>query len=164
VKKKGNLRKFDLTVSSQEIQKIYEDTSRQILKNIKDQLLLDEIVGNKEAIESWKAGCEVTVSAFRVSAQGLILAECNRWKHPPAQGGNLARFHYTIKYSHESDEIIVTSVGLQDSANMITKAEKITEVKIDFTPSNENFIAGMISRVLAKVKDRIAIRNNLRIV
>lgn len=164
MKKKNSLRRFDLAMLSQDILGTYEDASRQLLKDIREQLLFDEVGGNEVTKESWGINWEVNIVAFRVGVEGFILAECNRWKHPPDQGGRLAKFYYTIKCSHESDTIIVTPIDLQDGASRITKAEKITEIKIDLSSSNESFLAGMVSHVFAKVKDRIAIRNNLRIV
>jgi hypothetical protein len=149
---------------SQDIWRTYEDASRQLLKNIREQLLFDEIEEKEVGKEGWGVGWEVNIIAFRVGIEGFILAECNRWKHPPDQGGNLAKFYYTIKCSYESDKIVVTPIDLRDGANCIAKAEKITEIKVDLSSSNESFIAGMVSYVFAKVRDRIAIRNNLRIV
>ncbi|MCI0453627.1 MAG: hypothetical protein L0Y68_01375 [Candidatus Dadabacteria bacterium] len=164
MRKKNNLGKFDLAVSSQEIWRTYEDASKQLLKYIKDQLLFNDTIDNMEARESWKAGLEVDIVAFRAGIEGLISASCNLWKHPPAHGGSLTKFYYSIKYSNESDDIIVSVIGLQEVAGIMAKAEKITEIKIDFSSSNENFIARMLSHVFAKVKGRIAVRNNLRIV
>jgi hypothetical protein len=165
LKKRNNPGKFDLAASSQEIWRTYEDASKQLLKDIKTQLLFDEVAeGNDGIKESWRAGLEMNVIALRVGVEGLIKAECNRWKYPAALGGNLAKFYYTIKYSNESDDIIITPVDLHSGANMTAKAEKITEIKIDLSSSNENFIAGMVSHVFAKVKNRVAVRNNLRIV
>lgn len=164
MKKKSSLRRFDLAMLSQDIWRTYEDASRQLLKDIREQLLFDEKEEKEVGKEGWGAGWEVNLVAFRIGVEGFVLAECNRWKHPPDQGGNLVKFYYTIESSHESDDIIVTPIDLQDGASRVTKAEKITEIKIDLSSSNESFIAGMISHVFAKVRDRISVRNNLRIV
>jgi len=124
VKKKSSLRRFDLAMLSQDIWRAYEDASRQLLKDIRGQLLFDVIEDKEVGKEGWGAGWEVNLVAFRIGVEGFVLAECNRWKHPPDQGGNLVKFYYTIESSHESDGIIVTPIDLQDGASRVTKPRK----------------------------------------
>jgi Holliday junction resolvase len=136
----------------------YEEVTKQLLTDIRDFLGLTRIEG-KQKVKGQKSGTEwqIDVVAYDATDEKLILVECKqrlKSKLPQESLGGLA---YRIEDTGAGGGIIVTTIGLQEGAQKVAKAEKITEIKLDPDSTGDNYIAQITNQIFAKRTENIGL-------
>ncbi len=150
-------------MSSKRGWEIYEDATTDLLNNIRDQLGLRKI-GTKQKVKG-KSGTEweVDVVVYNADDGRLVLVECKRRSKSTLPQKTLAELAYKIDDTDAARGIIVTTIGLQEGAKKIAKAEKITEIKLDLNATTENYIAQIANQIFIKNTDKLAVKEHLEI-
>jgi len=144
--------------------KNYEDVTKQLLSDVRDYLGLGQIE-EKQKIRGKISGTEweVDVVAYDATDGKLILVECRQRSNSKLSQESLAGFAYRVKDTGADRGIIVTTIGLQDGAKKVAGAEKITEIKLDYNSTSENYIAQITNQIFVKLTDRIKFSESLEI-
>ncbi len=148
-------------MSSYHSLKTYEDAARRILNDIEGHPDLKDQGEGRTGAE-WCFDSEVNIAAYRVGQEGFVLAECGKW--PSLMGfRNPTRFLYHVRCSKDADRFAIIPIDLNGWPRIAAKAKKITEVKIDLSSPNKEFIERIIRLLFAKVRDEIALRGRLKL-
>jgi hypothetical protein len=142
--------------------KTCEDVARRFLNDLKGRPGLknqgEGMIGAELRFDS-----EVNIAAYRIGQEGFVLAECGKW--PSLMDfRNPARFLYHVRCSEDTDRFAIIPIDLNGWPRIAAKAKKITEVKIDLSSPNKEFIERIIRLLFAKVRDEIVLRGRLRLV
>jgi hypothetical protein len=149
-------------MSSYHSLKTYEDAARRFLKDLKGHPSLKN-QGEEGIAAEWCFDSEVNIAAYRIGQEGFVLAECGKW--PNLMGfRSPARFLYHVRCSKDTDRFAIIPIDLNGWPRIAANARKITEVKIDLSSANREFIERIIRLLFAKVGDEIALRGKLRVV
>jgi predicted helicase len=144
--------------------KNYEDVTKQLLSDVRDYLGLGRIEG-KQKVKGNISGTkwEVDVVAHDVTDEKLILVECRQRLNSKLSQESLAGFAYRVKNTGACRGIIVTTIGLQDGSKKVAEAEKITEIKLDYTSISENYIAKITNKIFVKRTEKINIGDSVEL-
>ena len=117
--------------------KRYEQAAEIILNDLARHLGLDRVEGN-QAIPGLRSttGWKIESKGCMDGDKGFVIIECRR-KARKLEQEALGGLAYRIIDAGAAGGIVVTPVGLQEGAEKIAKAEKITFVKLsaDSTPA-----------------------------
>jgi predicted helicase len=134
----------------------YEEVARQLISDVRDYLKLGRIE-EKQKVKGYITNTEweVDVVAYNVDDGKLVLVECKHKSKSTLSQESLAGFAYRIKDTNADHGIIVTTIGLQEGAEKIAKAEKITLIRLDYNSTSENYIAQIANQIFIKMTDRV---------
>lgn len=151
-------------MSSQKRWEKYEEVTKQLLNDVRDYLGLDRIEG-KQKVKGNISGIEweVDVVAYNIDDDKFVLVECRQRSKSTLSQESLAGFAYKIKDTNADYGIIVTTIGLQEGAKKVAKAEKITEIKLDYNSTSENYIAQITNQIFVKITDKIVLSDSIEI-
>ena len=106
---------------------------------------------------------EVDVIVYDATDEKLILVECKQRQYSTLPQESLAGFAYRVKDTGAYRGIVVTTIGLQDGAKKVAVAEKITEIKLNYTSTSENYIAQITNKIFIKRTEKINIRDSVEL-
>jgi len=123
----------------------YEDVTRQLLEDTKKHLKLSEVEGKQQIHGKKRSGTDWEIEAvakrYENKKEEIILVECKCWSKSRLSQELLGGFAYRILDAGAQGGIIVTTIGLQEGAKKVAKAEKITEITLDTNSTNDDYIA-----------------------
>lgn len=142
----------------------YEDVTKQLLSDVREHLGLGRIEG-KQKVRGNISGTkwEIDVVAYDATGEKLILVECRQRQYSTLSQESLAGFAYRVKDTGAYQGIVVTTIGLQDGAKKVAEAEKITEIKLDYTSTSENYIAQITNKIFIKRAEEINISDSVEL-
>jgi predicted helicase len=135
----------------------YEDLTRQILNDerVRPDLGLARVEPYKHNFPGKRTGTSWEVDAFGYDLDGgLILIECKYYGTRKLNQNQLGGFAYTIQDTGAKRGIVVTTLGLQDGAIKVAKAENITLIRLDYSSNDENFTVHIVNRGVIQRTDQ----------
>jgi len=133
----------------------YEEVTKQLLSDVRDYLGLSRVEEKQKVRGLSETEWEVDVLAYNVDGGKLVLVECKHRSKAVIPQDSLAGFAYKIKDTNADHGIIVTTIGLQEGADKIAKAEKITVIKLDYNSTSDNYIAQIANQIFVKRTDNV---------
>jgi len=142
--------------------KTYEEITKHIINDIRKHLGLNRVEEKqrRKGLNS-NTDWEIDAVAYDDKSEGLVLIECRFRSKSKINQEAIAGLAYRIKDTGAERGIIVTTIGLQEGAKKVAKAEKIAELKIDPNSTDENYIASLANIIFAKFTEYIKIRDHV---
>ena len=144
--------------------KSYEDVTRQLLKDVREHLGLEKIEG-KQKVKGQITGTEweIEAVAYEVGTGKMVLVECKKRSTAKIPQETIGGFAYRIQDTGAEGGILVTTLGLQEEAQKVARAAKITEVRLDPNATSESYIAQIANNFFLKFTDRVTVTDYVQI-
>lgn len=132
----------------------YEDVARQVIDDIKSHLGLSLVNEDKIEFKKKDGGkCEIDISAYDMSDGKLVLVE-SRKKNKSLNQEEVHGFAYRIQQTGAKRGIIVTTIGLQQGAQIAADGAKITLIRLNEGSTKEEYVAKITQQIFLKITDK----------
>jgi hypothetical protein len=142
----------------------YEEVAAYLLNQIADKFGIVKVEG-KQLIKGQKSGTEWEIDAKGVGSQGdiFLIIECRRYTSSKQNQEKLGALAYRIHDTGAAGGIIVSSLGLQEGAEKIAKAENIHNVILNPDSTTTNYILKFLKEVYIGFEDKAVGRESFSV-
>jgi hypothetical protein len=131
--------------------KRYQDTAARILNEVADHFGLKRVEG-QQSVPGLQSGTEWEIDAKGCleENEAFVIVEARRYTSSKLKQEQLGALAYRITDTGAVGGIVVTPLGLQEGAQRIAKAEKITSVLLNADATPEQFAIEFLGNLIVR--------------
>lgn len=134
----------------------YEEVATYLLDRFANEFGLCKVEG-KQIIPGVRSGTrwEIDAKGLKMDGEGYIIVECRRYTTSKQSQEKMGALAYRIIDTGASGGIIVSPLGVQEGAAMITAAENIQVVHLNENSTTTEYVLQFLNKVMIGVEERI---------
>ena len=140
----------------------YEEVAKYLLNRFANQFGLTEVEGKQE-IAGFRSGTtwKIDAKGVREGNEGFVIVECRRYMTSKQSQEKLASLAYRILDTGADGGIIVSPLGIQQSAAKIAGSENILNVRIDANSTPSEFVMHFLNKLMVGVTGELGFSGNV---
>jgi restriction endonuclease len=129
----------------------YERTAAIILNEVAAHFGLNRVEG-KQSIHGFRSGVDWAIDAkgWTEGAETFVIIECRRYTTSKVKQEHIGALAYRISDTGAVGGIMVSPLGLQEGAERIAKAEKVTSMKLSADATPEEFAIEFLGNAIVR--------------
>lgn len=142
----------------------YEEVAMYLLDQVAAKLDLDR-VEDKQKVIGERSGTEWEIEGkgVKVGDEGFVIIECRRYTTSKLKQEAMGGLAYRIIDTGAAGGIIVSPLGLQESAAKVAEAENIRTVHMDENSTRTDYMFNFLNEVFVGVSDTVRVTETVTI-
>jgi hypothetical protein len=143
----------------------YEEVASYLLNEMARVFGLQRVEG-KQKVAGLRSGTEYVIDAKGVTEdnQAFVIIECRRYTHSKQKQEQIGGLAYRIMDTRAKGGIVVSTLGLQDGADKIAKAENIVSIQLNENSTRTNYILQFLNQLFLGVTDTASLLEEVSVI